>query len=320
MKRIGLTPSDLEAFLAVAEVQSFSQAASELGLSQPAVTARIKHLEQVIGIPLFHRTTRRVSLTEAGVRLSHRVESTIRELRSLLVEFDDEANLRRGRVCVGASATLSSGLLVGAIAKFRAQRPHIEISLFDDFYGRALERLERGEVNVAILPYEPRDDAIRFEPLFSDPLVLVVSRDHRLAGRDRVALSDLVGETLVASPPQSPAWEALRELLEENGLEFKPTLKTRNPFALLAMIQADMGIGFVPRMLTETMNMSGVKMIELDQYIGREIGVAILRGRAISPATAAFVETLRDEVSQRFPQKSKLDDKCALVGWRLRPN
>jgi LysR family transcriptional regulator, carnitine catabolism transcriptional activator len=95
MPLINLSPSDLEAFLAVAESGSFSKSAVALGLSQPAISARIKHLEDVLGVILFHRTSRRVAISDSGERLRIRLERTMGELRTLLKEFDAEASLRK---------------------------------------------------------------------------------------------------------------------------------------------------------------------------------------------------------------------------------
>src|ERR1700754_2664039 len=139
MLLINVSPSDLEAFLVVAESGSFSRSAATLGLSQPAVSARIKHLEEVLGVTLFHRTSRRVAISESGERLRIRLERTMSELRGLLKEFDAEANLRKGRVKVGASPSIASSFLPETIARFSRRWPDIEITLQDDFYGRDLD-------------------------------------------------------------------------------------------------------------------------------------------------------------------------------------
>lgn len=88
---INLSPADLDAFVAVAETGSFRQAAQTLGVSQPTISARIRHLEAVLGVRLFHRTTRRVVITDAGERLRGRVERMVLETRALLREFREEA-------------------------------------------------------------------------------------------------------------------------------------------------------------------------------------------------------------------------------------
>ena len=300
MLRISLSPTDVEAFLSVAETGSFSRSGKSLGLSQPAVSARIQHLEQVLGVPLFNRTTRRVTLTDAGERLRIRATHTIEELRQLLNEFDDEAHLRRGRVSIGAAATVSSDFLGAAITSFHSLQPRVELTLFDDFYGRALERLTRGEVDFAVLPSEPDNEVISFERLFSDPLRLVVGKKHRLASRRLVHLSDLVHETFVTMPPRCASWDEFSKGLAPNDGSFRPALQTRNPFAVLAIIAAGLGIGFLPRMLADTLNLESVVLLPMKEHdLSRDIGITTLKGRALSPAASAFIETLRDVARQR---------------------
>ena len=96
MERINLSPAEIDAFLSLAETGSFSRTGAALGLSQPAVSARISHLEQTLGVPLFHRTTRRVTITVTGERLRVRLERAMAELRALTEELREEADLRRG--------------------------------------------------------------------------------------------------------------------------------------------------------------------------------------------------------------------------------
>src|SRR5258708_17394403 len=164
MLLINVSPADLEAFLAVAEPGSFSRSAALLVLSQPAVAARIKHLEDVLGVTLFHRTSRRVTISESGERLRIRLERTMGELRMLLKEFDDEAGLRKGRVRIGASPSVAASFLPAAISQFNMRWPGIEIALLDDFYGRDLARLSQGEVDFAVIPFDHATEEFHFEP------------------------------------------------------------------------------------------------------------------------------------------------------------
>jgi DNA-binding transcriptional LysR family regulator len=273
-----------------------------MGLSQPAISSRIQHLEQVIGVPLFHRTTRRVALTDAGERLRIRTTHTIEELRQLLVEFDDEAHMRRGRIGIGAAATVSSDFLGAAITSFHSRQSRVEISLFDDFYGRALERLTRSEVDLAILPSEPDNEIVTFERLFSDPLHLVVAKSHRLADRDVVRLDELRDEMFVTIPPRCASWDEFVRTLPANESSFRPVLQTRNPFAVLAIIAAGLGIGFLPRMLADTLNLDNVVLLPMaEKDLSRDIGITTLKGRALSPAATAFIETLRHVAKERSP-------------------
>jgi LysR family transcriptional regulator, carnitine catabolism transcriptional activator len=295
MLLINVSPSDLEAFLAVAESGSFSRSAEALGLSQPAVSARIRHLEDVLGVTLFHRTSRRVVISESGERLRIRLERTMGELRNLLREFDAEAHLRKGRVRIGASPSIASSFLPEAIAKFNRRWPDIEIMLQDDFYGRSLVRLEKGDVDFAVIPFDQPDERFRFERLLRDSFSPIVPKGHRLAKKRHVSLADLAKEPLVTVPPEAAAWASLKGAFGQAGLEFHPRFQTRSALSVVAMVAAGLGVGFVTKLGASQITTTGVTTLALaDVEIGRDVGIVTVRGRSLPHAAAMFCKTLRE--------------------------
>lgn len=305
MSRISLSPSDIEAFLTVAETGSFSRAGMALGLSQPAVSARISNLERTLGVSLFHRTTRRVTITDSGERLRIRLDRAIIELRGLLEELRDEASLRRGRVTVGASPTVAAGFLAGVIATFHVVHPEIEIVLHDDFYGRALDRILRGEVDLAVIPFEPEGDVFTFERLFTDRFLLAVSSGHTWATRKTVTLSEVASVPLVTMPPQSAAWGTIKRAFEAAGLTFNPALCTRNTLTTIALVRAGFGVAFATELLMRTFPVGGLALLEVeDGELGRTVGIITRKDRMLPPATEALCAALRSAAEGLHPDTS----------------
>jgi LysR family transcriptional regulator, carnitine catabolism transcriptional activator len=295
MPLINVSPSDLEAFLAVAESGSFSRSATALGLSQPAVSARIKHLEAVLGVTLFHRTSRRVAISESGERLRIRLERTMGELRGLLKEFDAEASLRKGRIRIGASPSIASSFLPEAIARFNKRWPEIELSLQDDFYGRDLARLAKGDVDFAVIPFDQPTEQFRFERLLRDSFTPIVPKGHKLASKKRVTLADLAKEPLVTVPPESAAWATLKGAFGRAGLEFDPRFQTQSALSVVAMVRAGMGIGFLTRLgQAQIMTNDVTPLVLADFEIGRDVGIVTVQGRSLSHAAATFCKVLRE--------------------------
>lgn len=302
MNLINISPGDLEAFLSVAETSSFRRSAQLLGLSQPGVSARIQHLEAVLGVRLFDRTTRRVTITEAGQRLRGRVEHMVRETRALVREFKDESHLRRGRVIVGASPSVAAGFLPGVIVEFQRRWPDIEVKLLDDFFGQVLDRVGRGEVDLAVTPMATQEDALEYEPLLDDVFRLAVSTDHRLATRDDIALADLAGENLMSMPPESAAWALFRRAFESAGVEYAPSFQTRDSVTIFALVKQGLGVGFVTEMLSSVLDMRGIELLPVrDVDLTRSIGIVRARDRTPSPATAAFCKLLREVAEEPRP-------------------
>ncbi|KWV57628.1 hypothetical protein AS156_38620 [Bradyrhizobium macuxiense] len=295
MSLINISPADLEAFLTVAESGSFSRSAATLGLSQPAVSARIKHLEDVLGVTLFHRTSRRVAISESGERLRIRLERTMGELRGLLKEFDAEAGLRKGRIRIGASPSIASSFLPTALAQFNKRWPEIELSLQDDFYGRDLARLAKGEVDFAVIPFDQSTEQFRFEGLLRDSFAPIVPKTHRLASKKRVTLADLAKEPLVTVPPESAAWATLKAAFGKAGIAFHPHFQTRSALSAVAMVRAGMGVGFLTRLGREQIMTNDVTTLALADFeIGRNVGIVTVQGRTLSRAATTLCKVLRD--------------------------
>lgn len=286
---INLSPADLDAFISVAETGSFRQSAEVLRVSQPTISARIRHLEDVLKVKLFHRTTRRVVITEAGERLRVRVERMILETRSLLTEFREEANLQRGRLVVGASSSVAAACVPQAISEFHRHWPDIEISLLDDFYGQALDRLRDGAVDLAVCPFVADDDAFRYELLFEDVFFLAVPEGHALAGRDSVTAADFASDPLIVMPPESAAWATLRAAFTKAGRPFQPAYLPRYSLTQIALVRAGLGVGLVSGLSTEALDLRGVRVLPVaDMDLTRRIGVVSPRDREPSPAADAF--------------------------------
>jgi DNA-binding transcriptional LysR family regulator len=294
MPRISFSPAEIETFLSLAETGSFSRSAVALKLSQPAVSARILHLEQTLGVPLFHRTTRRVTITAAGERLRVRLDRAIAELRGLVDELRDEANLHRGRLVLGASPSVAAGFLAEAISHFHAEHPEVEIVLHDDFFGRALGRLLDGSVDLAIIPFEPTDDALDFELLLTDRFLLAVPPEHELATKRVVRMADLAEQRLITMPSESAAWTTIRRAFEQSGLPFRPSMQTRNSHTIMALVRAGYGVAFVTELLSRTMPCPGIELRQLQGVnLERRVGIITTKGRAMQPAAKAFRDTLR---------------------------
>ena len=297
MLRINLSPAEIEAFLSLSETGSFSRTGAALGLSQPAVSARISHLEQTLGVPLFNRTTRRVTITAAGERLRVRLDRAVTELRGLMEELRDEANLRRGRITIGASPSVAAAFLADAVSRFHTLYPEIEIVLQDDFYGHALDRLLSGEVDLAVIPFEPGGEAFEFELLLTDRFLLAVATGHALARKRTVSMADLAFEPLVTMPPESAAWSTVKRAFEQAGLPFRPALQTRNSLTIMALVRAGYGVSFVTELLACTWPAPGITLREVGSaHLRRRVGIISTKGRAFLPTAEAFRTVLRQTV------------------------
>ncbi|MFZ2307609.1 MAG: LysR substrate-binding domain-containing protein [Rhodoferax sp.] len=287
-------PRDLEAILAVAQFGSFRAAATALGLSQPSVSARIRHAEDVLGVKLFHRTTRKVTITAHGARLAVRAEQTMAELRALVQEFKDEARLKRGRVVVGATPAIAGSLLPSIIQKFRQRWPGIEVVLRDDFLGHALDRVHLGDVDFAVTPSAEGDDRFECETLTTEEFLILAPRGHPLVRRPRASLAEAALHPMLTLPQGTATRELLNRAYAAEGLPFQPTFETHNMVSVLAMVKAGFGFSVMPKGILALFNMDELKTARIgSEGLYRSISITRAKGRAIQPPAEALIKALR---------------------------
>lgn len=292
MKPINLDVGDLEAVLAVAQTGSFRAAADILHLTQPSISARVQHAEDILGVKLFHRTTRKVTITDHGKLLCARAEHTISELRLLVKDFKDEAQLKRGRVVLGATATVAATVVPEVVRQFRMKWPGVEIILRDDFFGRSLERLTSGEVDFAIVPQQKADSRYTFETLCMDEILLVAPTGHALLREDWVDIARVAEYPLLTMPQQTAMWGLIADAFAARNIAFEPAFQTQHMMSVIAMIKAGFGVAFMPRRIISMLNMGEIGMARVGREgLYREICLVTDAGRAIQPATGALMSS-----------------------------
>lgn len=316
---INIGPSELETFIAVSEAGSFSAAAAQLGLSQPAVTNRIQKLEAALGLSLFDRTTRRVTTTVAGERLRLRAQHTVAELKALVQEFRDEIALRHGRVALVATPAVSATVLPRVIRHFLTRHPGVHLTLHDEFALQALARLSAQEFDLAVVPNTDPGEEFEFEPLFFDEFFLVVPRNHPLARAGKVDFADISRYPLLSRPAGSAIRETIAHEFAKRGLQFTPALESTSLFTLLGMVEAGLGLSLLPRLITPRLNLNAVRIVRIGGFgIFRQIGIMKKRQRRLSPSATAFAQVLRAMLKNRQapPAGATATDFAAARGRR----
>jgi DNA-binding transcriptional LysR family regulator len=188
---------ELEGFVAVAEALHFGRAADRLHLAQPALTRRVQRLERAVGAPLLTRTKRQVALTPAGAEfLGH--------ARRIVAAVHDSVDAARradrgetGRLRVGFEGPSAQELMPVAVRAFRERHPGVDVSLAEMTTARQVEALAVGDLDVGFLVPPVADDAVAYEVVVREPLVVVLPSAHPLARRARVRASDLAREPFV---------------------------------------------------------------------------------------------------------------------------
>src|SRR5918912_928556 len=208
----------LAAFCAVVERKSFSQAAEQLGVTQPAVSLQIRSLEKRLGRQLVDRSGRRVEPTEAGRRLYRNAQRMLALEEQLVGELggDDEGALS-GRLKIGASTGPGGSVLPLLLCEFQRRHPDVRVALSVSDTQRVVDQVARRELELGVVGAARRHRAVVFEPFFRDEVVLACPPEHRFAGK-KVSPDELRGEPLILMQEGAGVRQVIEDELPDAGL------------------------------------------------------------------------------------------------------
>jgi len=282
--------ADLRAFVTVAEQQSFAAAAKVLHLSQPALSRRISHLEELLGVRLFDRTTRSVELTLLGARFRAEIRSLIDGMDRSVASLQDAAELESGDVTIGCVFSAVHHFLPSVIRSFRAQHPHVLVRIIEEGADEVLASVKQGEADFALNYIGMQDPDVDFTPLLKEPYVLACHVSHPLARRRSVRWEELADYPLARVSHASRNRLLIDQALAELPPLPRPVCEVRHVSTLIGLVENNLGVAVVPR-LTLPPSATTVVGVKLEKpEISRTIGIIRRSGRSLSPAAAAFSE------------------------------
>ena len=288
-----LTLKQLEVFVAVAEQNGFRRASDKLNLSQSAVTAHIKLLEEHLGVPLFHRTTRSIRLTDAGENLYRRSGRILEGIGDMVRTFHEEATMNRGRVLLTSAPSFAATRLPGVLARFRDRNPNITVHVREAYASDILETLRRGDVDFGIGPLETSPREFEFRPFLEDGYCAVVTAGHRLAGRREIPLDALSEETILALPPQSRTRSQVENAFQAQGLTLAPHFEMLHHQTLIVMAEQGLGVAILPETAVPPSRDGGYWTCRLNHpLLARQIGIITLRGQTLAPGARELVKLI----------------------------
>jgi DNA-binding transcriptional LysR family regulator len=279
----------IEHVLAVVEHGSFTAAARSASIVQSALSTSIRNLERELGAPLFERTTRRVSLSQAGMAFLPAARRMLAESSAAADAVRAVAGLHQGQVAIGMIQWLGPVDLPSGLAAFHRKYPGIQISVWNATVAVLRERLRDGELDLAYLGSdEPVADDLVGRTVFGERLVLIMPTDHPLAGRARVRWAELAGEPFVELTEGSGVTTILGRVTGRLGLRRRIVGRVTQVEVQLALVRNGIGVAVVQETLARST--SGVAIAELAEPETR--WTVTLVGRAPGPANPAAVALL----------------------------
>ncbi len=237
----------LKAFLAIAELGTFTAAAGRVHVTQAAISMQIRQLETEVGAQLFVRAPRRVILTEAGESLFARAQAILREHDAAIEEIASLTGAHRGRLRIGsASARVNADPLPLVLREVKKKHPGAEVSVASGTSEELVQQILGGELDVAFvsLPVEAR--GIQTTLLSEDYLVAIASPRHKLARQRVVSAYSLAGEKLILGEAGGNTRRLIDQFFSQGGVKLSVAMELSRLAAIKRMVEEDMGVGIVP--------------------------------------------------------------------------
>jgi DNA-binding transcriptional LysR family regulator len=286
----------LRVFLTVATEKSFSRAAEKLFRTQPAVSLAVQRLESVLGERLIDRSGNPLILTDAGrivVDYARRFENLESELHNSLAELRDNS---AGRLIIGANESTSLYLLKH-IEKYRRLYPKVKVQVRRSLSSKIPAQLVDGDLELGVISYDPEDDRLITEIIFTDHLAFVVAPNHRFAKQNKVSITELGMETFIAHNVLSPYREVVVREFQRQKVPLNMDVEMPTVETIRRMVQRNEGVAFLPKMCVEQeIEQKTLREIQVEElHVERKIRLVYPGRRALSHAAKAFLDVVKSE-------------------------
>lgn len=234
----------LQVFESVARHLSHSRAATELYLSQPAVSMQIKQTESIIGLPLFEQQGKKIYLTEAGREMLHYSRSILQLVNEMESVFDELKGLDRGHLNISVVST-ANYFMPQLLAKFIQSHPRIQVTLSVANRDAVIKQLAENIADLAIMGQPPDGTEMRADAFMKNPLVVIASPAHSLAKSENIQPHQLMRETFLLREQGSGTRGVVERFFSKHNLALPAHMEMDTNEAIKQSVQAGIGIGII---------------------------------------------------------------------------
>jgi LysR family transcriptional regulator, low CO2-responsive transcriptional regulator len=297
-----VTLRQLDVFEAVARLLSYTRAAEELHLSQPAVSMQIRQLEDAVGLALFEKLGKRIQLTEAGQELFRYSQAINQQLREAEEVMQSLKGLSRGRLKVAVASTVNyyaPRLLAGFNRRYPGMSLHLDVTNRENL----VRLLEANETDLVLMGQPPEDIDLESEPFMDNPLVVIAPPEHPLVGVGSIPLGRLVAETFVMRELGSGTRIAMERFFEERGLKLKRGMEMTLNEAIKQAVRAGLGLSVVSMHTIDLELETGrLRVLDVEDFpIVRKWHMVCRKGKRLSPLAEAFRQYVMTEGAGQAP-------------------
>ncbi|AIQ42350.1 LysR family transcriptional regulator [Paenibacillus sp. FSL R7-0297] len=293
----------LQYTLQIAAERNFSRAADKLHIAQPSLSQQLSKLEKELGVLLFQRNTSSVELTYAGEKFVEQAQAIIDAVELLRQEMSDISQLRTGRVVVGSMPITGAHLLPHVLPVFKSTYAEVEITLLEDSSMNLEKLTASGQTDLSLLSLPLEIPTLAYEVLGEERIDLAVPPEHPLAARSalgiRTSLHELKNEPFIVLKEGQGFRKMTVELCREAGFEPQIVFESNNMETVQSLVATGMGVTLVPHFIARAPRSEFVPVYLplADPVPSRTLVVAYRRGRYLSRAAEAFIETFKATVA-----------------------
>jgi len=282
----------LETFVEVARLSSFSRAAEKRFRTQPAVSSQIRALEEEVGARLLDRSGGKVSLTASGKIFLRYAEETLDGRKAICTAIAETERVPRGEIVVGANEGTCLHILPEVFADFKRKYPDVSVNIKRSDYAKTLESVIDNSVDFGVVSLPVTDARLTVVPIHRDELIIIVPPDHPLAKFRSATIAEVARFPLLV-PKSGHTRDALEALFHERRLKPQLSMELDSSELLKRFVAADVGVGFIARSnVAEDFRAGTLKMIPIsDAQIRRDLALIFRKDKALSRAALAFIDT-----------------------------
>ncbi|MGN0466258.1 MAG: LysR family transcriptional regulator [Lachnospiraceae bacterium] len=285
----------LSYFIALARIEHYTKAAKSLSISQPSLSYAISTLEEELGVPLFQKNGRNVTMTRYGKMFLNYVESSMDVLQRGIDCVKEEAKIYGGRLSIGFIYTQGSQFVPKLVKEFVKARKgdKIDFQFQNDATVNLVRDLKDEKYGIIICSKVEGEKEIDFYPVAKEKLIAIVPLDHPLAEKETVTLAELGNYPQIGFPPASGLHYVIRELFEKERIDREIVFEVEEDSALAGMVSEGFGIGIVPDVpAVHNLPLKYLSIEGLDYQ--RYIYMGVLKNQYRNSLTEEFIQFVKD--------------------------
>ena len=281
----------IETFLEVARLSSFSRAAEKRFRTQPAISAQIRGMEEEVGAKLLDRSGGKVALTAAGKIFQKFAEETVQARRNVITAIAEMESVPGGEIIVGANEGTCLHVLPEVFAQFKKQYPTVGVNVRRLESSKVLESVFDHSIDFGIVSLPVTDKRLTVVPIHQDELVAICAPSHELAMSEKISVEQLAKYPLLV-PKFGKTREAIEDMFSGRNLSMTVSMELDSSELLKRFAAADVGVGFIGESTVQQEVEAGtlVALRIKEVHIRRDLGLIFRKDKALSRAALAFIE------------------------------